>query len=253
MADFALFNSAQLGGTIMDTPKEKEFPTSYGGKMLSLRARLATNDEERPRQVQADINLPAAFRAKSRTAFNIGGNITVKGTLSSWIPEPTGDYKARAFLSVRTNAAIQKEVNGTTVLTSVEPLYKNEVIVSGVRVDSPMTGEKFDTPDKADGNIYYLLNSSKGERKNIIPVLLDDVPTGFDEEGSRTVWTVEGTIQSVTLEENHWSDVLRPDSDESIVDTGEFKEVSKCMVEATGGDGEDEEDAEEDDEDDVPF
>lgn len=254
MADFSLFNSATIAGQIAETPKEGDFVTTYGGKVLTIKARLNTTDEERSRQVYAEINFPYSFRSESRTAFDKGGNLLLKGTLSSWIPEPKDDYKHRAFLSIKANGAIQKEVNAGAVLTTEKPVYRNEVLFSGVRVSSPFTeGEEFDTPDKVDGNIYYLANSERNSRRNIIPVLLEDTPDGFlNDNGTHTVWTIEGRLDSVTLnsEENHWTDVVRLKNDDSITASGAFKEVSSCTIPCSASEDQEDETSSSDD---VPF
>ena len=259
MAEFLLYNNAEIAGTIVDTPKEKDFPLP-SGKLLSIKPRLATSDDERARQVYGDVAVPYNFRSKSRTAFDTGGHLLLKGKLQSWIPEPTGSYEPRAFLSIKTHAANGKDITAEPCLTSAVPIYENRVKFAGVRVDSPLTeGEKFDTPDKTDGEIYYFANNEKKNgKRNIIPVLMEDVPADLlDAENKTTVWLIEGRFDSVTLGENHWTDVIRPKNAESVTPIGEFKDVVGCMVECSGpaasADGDDDTETDAPSDDDVPF
>jgi hypothetical protein len=224
--DFKLYNQASVGGVITSEPMHNPWSFTVGQNrkisMLSINSVLQMSPEDK-KTIYTGVTFPSTFNRQASKAFIQGGNLLITGALESWVRD-----EGRINLSVKARAAMQKDVVANAVLTTKNPIYSNMFTVAGV-VRQPEGMDEAPIKIERDGQtLFFMLNSvqKEGTREIWAPVLFDQVPDGFGDDED-IVWTVQGQITGVQMDNEQWQDCIRVDT---VVASGRLEDVAGCVV-----------------------
>lgn len=226
--EFALFNSATVGGIVTWEPTVDTFSTDRM-KFSSVKVSVQTR-AEKGKIVQVKSTFPGSFGSKSGVSFAKDANVIATGEVNSWVFTPKDDSgPSRVLLSVKSSGLSKTGITTRHISVSENPIYVNSVIISGVPILSPLTGKKVDTFDKT--SVFYFLNALVEEKENrntIFPIVFS--PESFSPDisfSNDTVYTFTGRFAGINLEEKIWMDVIETDS---VTITGDLKKVSSLTL-----------------------